>query len=1137
MDRDKEPSDSDRPVGLGSIIGWDIRILLILGAAGFIFSLVFFKDAFADASLNLKITKSEAVRIAGEFARQTGYRPGDTHQVFFSSDREASTFLQYELGNKAASQLMKHRVPVWKWNVYLRNKSNEKDFEAGIGTDGSLHSLRRHISDKLKLPSLSHEEARKEVEQFIKRTGFFIQGWKLVAESESKLPTWNEHLFVFEDQTTDFKGARLRISAKVAGNKLVAFDRYLKVPQEFTTKYKTLRAQNKALAAISWGFMLLGALCLPFVFIQALVKQQLRFRFALITGAAAALICLLSALNNASRVVVASNSVTILRWLAGELLGAVPHALLVGFVCAVFFGSIEALYRATFKEKVALENILNGSAIKSRGFFRASLIGLAFFGIDLGYQVSFYLIGKNFGFWVPLGISDTSVLNTFAPVWDGISIGIKAATTEELGFRVFFLIILMRATRSFWLANFVQAAIWGFAHCTYMIEPPYARGLELTIAGLYFGWVMRRYGLVPVLLSHYAFDAYLSVLDLFGSPNIFDRLSALLPMAPLVVLPILSFRALKRTTALSDESLNNSSIVIAAPEAPLSTTEVERPKYLPLSQRTVVFLSYAFLILFLISLIPEPGLGRRPLIRVSAEKAIEIARDYYRKEGFEIPKNSAAWLNDDTDVEAMSYVRRAAGFQKARRLAENLEPRLVWIVKFLTPEDPEMLSMKLAADGSICSPKLTLNDNTKGAQLTTDEARVIALDFLKQKSVAKQRELRIVETLKEERAERTDYRFTVEIDELKVKAARYQMMVWTVGKFVSNYNQTWRLPQWWHDQRSEGNTRKKLIDFARLLAGGLLLINLGYWALHQFRENTVNWYPAILLASVFGALKLTADGNYYLRHFFAHYNSSEELTTFLIDILTRCASGLCLTVALYGLAGVVLSTAWARFLPRTSFKSFCASIATMLRCRSLWADAIIIGYTTAAALIAIQLLENSALCLFTQDAHFIALDKVIGLGTFSPLVAAVQMSLGKGLVMAVVVSLLFAWKKHYEVDETALAFIAISFAALVYGHETDTMTLIISVAFLFAKLLVAYAIVVRVGRSNPLAAFLAAFVLSLAESGRAMLASYRLINPADTYIVLGLLILPLFWLAYFFVGTMRRQADSPEPEPKQDLTM
>jgi hypothetical protein len=71
----------------------------------------------------------------------------------------------------------------------------------------------------------------------------------------------------------------------------------------------------------------------------------------------------------------------------------------------------------------------------------------------------------------------------------------------------------------------------------------YVRGIELTIAGVVFGWVFIRYGLVAMLVAHYAIDAILLAMPLLRASGgsylgygVAALVCAALPLAvPLVV--------------------------------------------------------------------------------------------------------------------------------------------------------------------------------------------------------------------------------------------------------------------------------------------------------------------------------------------------------------------------------------------------------------------------------------------------------------------------------------------------------------------------------------------------------------------------------------------------------------------------
>jgi hypothetical protein len=111
-------------------------------------------------------------------------------------------------------------------------------------------------------------------------------------------------------------------------------------------------------------------------------------------------------------------------------------------------------------------------------------------------------------------------------------------------FRLFGVPFMKRFLKYTFLALLVPAAIWAFGHSNYPVYPVYVRGIELTIAGLVFGWIFIRYGLVAMFVAHYAIDAILLAMPLLSSAGgsyqgygIAAMATAALPLAiPVVVL-------------------------------------------------------------------------------------------------------------------------------------------------------------------------------------------------------------------------------------------------------------------------------------------------------------------------------------------------------------------------------------------------------------------------------------------------------------------------------------------------------------------------------------------------------------------------------------------------------------------------
>ena len=255
-------------------------------------------------------------------------------------------------------------------------------------------------------------------------------------------------------------------------------------------------------------------------------------------------------------------------------------------VSACFIAAAETFYRVHYSHKLAVENFFRLKGMATSEFATGLWVGYCGAGIALGWVVSYYLLGEHVGFWCPLGVTNYEILSSTFPFYSAICLGVYASLTEEILYRLYALTLLQKLVGNFWVANLLQAAAWGFMHSTYPQQPAYARGVELTCTGLVFGWIMRRYGVLPCLVTHYLLDAFLDSQALLRSSIPALQFSALIPVLPLMVVAIGStFLAMRRP--VPDEAASNEAI--PKPTAPshehISLRDLPPYAYQPLSRK------------------------------------------------------------------------------------------------------------------------------------------------------------------------------------------------------------------------------------------------------------------------------------------------------------------------------------------------------------------------------------------------------------------------------------------------------------------------------------------------------------------------------------------------------------------------
>lgn len=1111
---------------------------MVIGLALLSFSICRRDDAFPAASLDLKVNKDEAVKLAQAYATTSGFHLPRTivSSTYFDSDSEASTFLEYEYSLAEANELMRKEIPIWYWKVHLVD-NNAEELQVGVGVNGSLHSFDREINKENSLPTVSHQVAQKQVVDFAaQELQISLPDWKLISDEESTLPKRTDHSFTWEEKRKDYKGARLRISATVSGDKISRLYYFLHVPDSFEQKFKGLRAQNRALANIPIILVILFALSLPVIFLRNWTKGQLRVKFAVTCGLIGAAVAFISSLNNTATIIFGTSNWSMETFLAKHFIDNVCSALITGTICAIFFGAIEAVYRHWYTKQVSFELMFTqaSKSLRSISIAKSSVLGTAIFGITTGYQVIFFLIGKHYGLWFPLSIHDRAVIDNFCPAWHAISVGIGASTLEELGFRIFMLIVIQRVTKSFWLANILQAAVWSFGHCTYPVEPPYARGIELGLLGIFYGWVMRRYGVLSLIMGHYAFDVYCFVQTLFGSHDIIDWLSAYVTMTPLVVLPVTSIILIHKLGVTPESEVSNQAITsqIIAPSAS-GEEQGLWPAYKPISQKQIIMALVTAVLAGSALALPKHKIGAQPVFRVDHERAIAIARSYFEKQKFNVSGLQAtSWMSDETNVEQMQYVSTHTTFAQADKLERLIEPRLVWNVRLFKPGDANVFFLKVGPDGSPISSSIGIDEMTTGAKLSQTEASELANNYLSGIASPDGGRFTIFDTSKLEHPNRTDYTFIAENPTGNVGRARFQIYLKVIGDNISDVRRYWSLP----DKNSAKNKRGYVTNnevwvvVARLICALIILPNIGYWIFCAFKKQTPNRLVVSTAVIVAGTVAILVQVNYMSRLALWAYHPTEPMDTHLLQVALTSLTRISIDVSIAAILAAIISSSYSRLFISPRLRELFKSAKPQIANYRIWSDAILIGVTAALVSAGLSSINDYLTEFFSTAVSLTRLRPIAYLEQSNLAMASILEGIRYGLLFVFLAATIVRWSDFYAHQESnqssekpktnfsMLVPLLMAMTICVLNlSSADAQKMFCNIGTMLAIALTLYLVLEFLGNRNFIACFFAAFFLLIGKDVYYVQKYSALIHPVDLMVLYGVLLAPLLWLLLSFL--------------------
>ncbi|MGH9549546.1 MAG: CPBP family glutamic-type intramembrane protease, partial [Terriglobales bacterium] len=337
----------------------------------------------------------------------------------------------------------------------------------------------------------------------------------------------------WEDTKQSYSTAKLRVHVYISGNLATAYNHFLYVPETWTRKFARLRSYNEALAEAASIFYFAISGGAFFVFLWAFASGWIRWRLTIVVAVLYGVIACLDSLNSLPSALHDYN--TSLKF-SGFQLEFVVSTLTAGInsflQTLVLFGAAESIYRQLKPHDIAIEHTFHKVGLRCRETLQNITVGLGTFGMHLGWIVAYYLAGRSFGFWSPMEVDNAETLSSAFPFFSAMETGWSAGLSEELMYRVLGLAGFQKIFRRFWIANILQAAAWAFMHSNYPQEPPYARGIELTVVGIIYGLVLRHFGLLACFFSHNLIDTYLGVAPLLSSTVLSLKLSALISLAP-----------------------------------------------------------------------------------------------------------------------------------------------------------------------------------------------------------------------------------------------------------------------------------------------------------------------------------------------------------------------------------------------------------------------------------------------------------------------------------------------------------------------------------------------------------------------------------------------------------------------------
>ncbi len=712
-----------------------VLVLLILGLLGTSFYITLRHRAFRWAALDLSLSRSEAEAQSERFLTALGFKlEGYQRATGFWSNERPVIYLEKSLGTAETNHLLRsEELPVWGWATRFFKPLQKEEFTVWWSPQGKLVGFKKDVLDNQVLPTIEAEAARQKAEAFIKQNFPADLGQYTLSETSSTpLAHRTDHSFTWNLKKVPMD-LRIRLNAYFSGDQITSVTQTIDLPDSFLRNERKIASKRNFLMQVAGNIDLGLSVAMCIFLLIAWKKHWVRWRRMLPVCGILLVVNILAMANDLPRSWFGySTEDTVAAFWASTLATPLLMTVLFGIWQILPFAASDSVGRTFPRSQYSLAELAVKPFYNSEVFLTAILVGFGAAGIHLGFVVLYYFLGSRFlHFYSPLDVPYDDVLSSALPWIQPLVTGLAPALKEETTYRLFAIPFLFHFTKRKWVSILLPAILWGFLHSSYYVEPIYARGLELSIVGIFFGFIFWEYGIFATISAHFIYNATVSSSLLLESDQPYLKYSSLLVIGgltlPLLIAVYRHFRG-KLMERLAFDHLEWIRVASAIPVLQERRRADKEPILRLRPPLTIALISILLLLLFRDAyFFPSLNIGR--------SEAINIALDFLKRQGLDVSGdwNYASLNYTGGDRDAIRFiVSHLDGEERKNYLKNYVSEGPYWAVRFFQPEQVRECNVNLNGGGEILAFSCREDEKAPGKTMATSQTKSIATAFLQQ---------------------------------------------------------------------------------------------------------------------------------------------------------------------------------------------------------------------------------------------------------------------------------------------------------------------------------------------------------------------------------------------------------------------
>jgi len=264
---------------------------------------------------------------------------------------------------------------------------------------------------------------------------------------------------------------------------------------------------------------------------------------------------------------------------------------------------------------------------------------------------------------------------------------------------------------------------------------------------------------------------------------------------------------------------------------------------------------------------------------------------------------------------AKTFLEKELGAEKANRIMGSRVKLWRWSNRWYKPLEKEEVTVRISPAGAFIGLEHKIPEEAEGASLSSDSARVIAMDFLVSTMGIHPDTLEFVETSMQQRPNRADYTFIWKNKNWNILDAHYRYRVVIQGDRIGEYKEYLYVPDKWTRDYEKLRAKNETTGFGAAFFLFLTLIAMLYVLIIHTRHGNIKWKTAAIFGFIAAILTFLSQLNSLPLNQY-YYTTTESYNSFIfreiiLDLVYGFLSG----------TGIFFITAAAEPLYREKYKA------------------------------------------------------------------------------------------------------------------------------------------------------------------------------------------------------------------------